>query len=209
MAQKDNTTLANKVALRLEALAACRDPIILETHGGFGKVYQACYSRFTGGAVFEVDTEKAEALALQRPTWSVYESPCEPALAAGACDHRCFNFLDVDPYGSPFQAIEGFFSSPRPMPEELHLVVQDGLRQKVQLGGAWNCGDLKDIVADFGNDLFMCYLQVANKIVRRLAKVAGLELRSWKGYHCGAGKLMTHYWAVLHRVDKKVVRKAA
>ncbi len=199
-----------KVALRLEALDACVDPpVILETHGGFGRIYSACYTRFTGGAVFETNEEKAEALAMQRPSWSVYESPCEPALKAGACAHRTFNFLDVDPYGSPFQAIDGFLSSTRPLPQTLHLVVNDGLRQKVQLGGAWNCHDLRDIVADFGNDLYKQYLQVAKEKIRRLAKAAGYELSNWKGYHCGSANSMTHYWAVLSKAPSESRLRAA
>lgn len=197
--KKDNTTLTQKVALRREAMATIADPVILETHGGFGKIYEACYSRITRGAVFEKDEEKAESLASQRPAWSVYNSSCEAAIEAGACSHLPFNLLDVDPYGSPFGAIGAFLRSSRKRVDELHLVVNDGMRNKVKMGGGWMCHDLRDIVADYGNNLYKQYLQVAKEKIRRLAKTAGYELFRWKGYHCGFAHDMTHYWAVLKR----------
>jgi hypothetical protein len=197
--QKDNSTFKQKVALRLEALASCREPTVLETHGGAGKVFAACYSRFTRGVVFEVDPDKAETLAAQRPSWSVYQSPCETVLEAGGCAERSFNFLDCDPYGSPFPALGAFFGTPRAFPESMHLVVNDGLRQKVKLGGAWQTHDLRELVQEFGNDLYGCYMAVAKEKIRRLVKAAGYAIESWKGYHCGHGGDMTHYWAALKR----------
>lgn len=189
------------MALRLEALEALRGmPVVLETHGGMGKVFHACYSRLKFGAVFEEDAVKAEVLADQRPTWAVYEADCEKAIAAGACSHRRFDWLDVDPYGMPFKVIEGFLTSKRELPPVLNFVVNDGGRQKCSLGGGWDVSAFADLVARFGNhNMYRDYLQVAKEKIRQLAGVAGYELSRWKGYHCGSKGDMTHYWAVLTR----------
>src|SRR5678815_1224206 len=89
--QKDNTSLAGKVAIRRSLLGQLAQlgqaPIVLETHGGIGAIYRRCYSMVPSGVVFEKDPRKAEILAGQRPTWAVYESDCEKAIAAGAGAH--------------------------------------------------------------------------------------------------------------------------
>lgn len=42
-AKKDNSTFDRKAALRTRALALLEKPIVMETHGGYGKIYQRCY----------------------------------------------------------------------------------------------------------------------------------------------------------------------
>jgi hypothetical protein len=197
--KKDNSTFRQKIALRREALADCPSPLILETHGGVGKIYGACYAEFPGGAVFEKDARKCDRLARQRPTWGVYESDSEKVLAAGGLADKCFNFLDCDPYGSPWPVIQGFLLSPRPLPDVLHVVVNDGMRQKVRLGGAWHCKDLAEIVAQFGNNLFSVYLEAAKEKLSRVAGKVGYSIDFWSGYYCGSKNDMTHYRAVLKK----------
>jgi hypothetical protein len=66
---KDNTTLAQKIALRRQVLTHITDPIVLETHGGFGHIFRKVYSHIDKGVVFETDEEKSTFLAKQRPSW--------------------------------------------------------------------------------------------------------------------------------------------
>src|SRR5260370_10243003 len=133
-AQKDNSTLLRKVALRLSALDELGvAPIIMETHGGFGQIFERCYAGFKSGIVFETDSRKTAVLGLQRPTWSVYESDCVAAIAEGAGAHLLVNFLDLDPYGEPWPVLDAFFSSNRPWPARLVVVANHGLRQKLQM----------------------------------------------------------------------------
>jgi hypothetical protein len=201
--QKDNTTFRHKVDLRRRAMADCRaggaEPVVLETHGGWGHVWLECYRDVGRGAVFETRPDKAESLARQRPAWAVYEADCGRALEAGAASHLAYNFVDVDPYGSPFGVVAAYLSPGRTLPDVWHLVVNDGLRQKVQIGGAWQVECLADVVRDYGNDLYGRYLGVAKEKIRRLAAAAGFGLAGWSGYHCGHNQGMTHYWAKLSR----------
>ena len=176
---------------------------MLETHGGLGRIYDELYRyAAAGGVVLDADARKhnADALALQRPQgWRVYEGDSEVALAAGLAADVPFDLIDVDAYGSPFETIAAVFGHPRTLPDVVQLVVNDGLRQKAQYGGAWDVLALRDIVREWGNNLFDRYLDVAKEKVRRLVAPAGFELSRWYGYYCGPRVNMTHYWAELRR----------
>ena len=198
-AQKDNSTYWKKVSLRTQALKHVSTPIVMETHGGAGKLFERCYATFDQGVVFEKDPNKTKILAQQRPTWSVYECDCVGALAAGAGFHLPVNFLDVDPYGEPWPVLEAFFGSDRPFPKELHIVVNDGLRQKLATGGAWSCKSLAPVVEEFGNDLHSYYLDVCQILMATVAEKRGYSLTEFAGYYCGHALAMTHYWAILKR----------
>ena len=206
MAKKDNSTWRHKVRLRRELIETVADPVVMETHGGWGKLYKEVWYRAGRGIVLEKNEEKAEVLSRQRPTWAVYCADSEKAIAGGVGAHLPCNIFDVDPYGSPFATIQAILKSERKLPDTVHLVVNDGLRQKVQLGGAYHVECLKGIVADYGNDLYGVYLDVAKEMVRRIAKTAGFSLAAWRGYYCGFGHNMTHYHALLNRVSGAVER---
>lgn len=198
--QKDNSTLRRKVALRRAALADMDEiPVILETHGGYGRIWERCYAHVQAGCVFETDPKKTVALAQQRPTWAVYESDCVKALQAGAGAHLTINYLDVDPYGEPWPVFDAFFQRERPRAETLHVVVNDGLRQKVQVGGAWSCESLKDVVMRYGNNLYESYLEVAQILLQEKAAQCGYSMTHWAGYHCGHQGQMSHYRAIFTR----------
>jgi hypothetical protein len=173
----------------------------METHGGEGKLWRQVYAHLPEGIVFEKNSQKVEILAHQRPTWAVYEGDCEAAIAAGVGAHLPVNLLDVDPYGSPWQVIEGFFASDRPKPQTLHIVVNDGSRQQVQLAGGWNSKVLQPLVDQFGNGLRDNYLECCQILLGERAEGVGYRLSRWHGYYCGHGQQMTHYWAVLDRVN--------
>lgn len=197
--KKDNSTISKKINLRLEYLQMLDAPVIMETHGGRGKLYERCYSGFYG-VVFEKDPAKTDLLCSQRPDWSVYEGDCIAAISAGAGAHLPINFLDVDPYGQPWPVFEAFFSSDRPHPETMIVVCNDGLRQKLKLNGGWQTKAMQPIIAKYGNDrLFSCYLDVCSDLLGQIAGTAGYRITDWRGYYCGHAQQMTHYAAKLNR----------
>jgi len=198
--KKDNTTLNQKAALRLSLLKQIPKPIVLETHAGTGQVWKRVYSEIAQGVAFDEKPAKAELLAIQRPTWSVFESNCITSLAAGAGDHLALNLVDVDPYGEPWPVIEAFLSSERPWPERIGFAINDGVRMKLKITGGWDVESLGPAVRQFGNSaMYGDYLAVARWNLKRLAAVRKYELAHWTGYYCGHGDCMTHYAAVFDR----------
>ncbi len=195
--KKDNSTFRLKVSLRKKALDYLETPVVMETHGGAGKLFGACYNGLKTGIVFEKNPQKAKLLGLQRPTWRVYETDCEMAIGAGVGKDLPVNLLDIDPYGDPWPVIEAFFSSDRERPEVICVAVNDGLRQKIRMGGSWNVGTLQAAVSKYGNDLHPIYLEVCQEMLKEKASVAGYNLTRFAGYYCGHHKQITHYLGVL------------
>jgi len=193
--QRDNSTCIKKMALRRRAVAMLDNPVVMETHGGAGKLFLACYTHVENGVVFEKNPEKSAVLGKQRPTWAVYEADCVHALSANCGAHLDVNLLDLDPYGEPWSAITAFFESDRPRSDKLVVVVNDGLRQAIRMGRA--C--LTDVVARYGNDIHGKYLDVCAELLQEKAAQAGYSLRNFAGYYCGHASQMTHYIGVLTR----------
>lgn len=206
--QKDNTTLHRKVALRVSLLKRLGSvPVVLESHGGLGRVFERAYPMVRAGLVFELDQAKAEHLTHQRPTWSVYQGKCEQAIADGAGAHLPINLVDCDPYGEPWPALESFFTSERPRPLQLAVAVNDGLRQKLRLQGGWSVRSLRQAVEKWGNAaLFERYLEVCRWKLEQLGALQDYRLTHWTGYHCGANDDMTHYAAILERKAPRAKR---
>jgi hypothetical protein len=196
---QDNSTYALKSALRIKALRELENPVVMETHGGYGKLFDRCYSHIREGVVFETKPEKTAVLARQRPTWAVYEADCLTALRAGAGAHLPVNFLDLDPYGEPWPVLDAFLET-RKSPDKLVIVVNDGLRQMVRLKAGWHVKSLQGIVERLGNDvLFDQYLEICQDLIKEKAGKVGYRLMRWTGYYTGEMKQMTHYAAVLER----------
>lgn len=196
--QKDNSTYRLKAKLRRNALALIDAPVVMETHGGYGAIYQECYTRLPDGIVFEKDAAKADALAKQRPTWAVYECDCEMAIRAGAGAHLPTNFFDLDPYGSPWPVLDAILSVDRNWPRRIAIVVNDGLRQKAKMSGAWDVAALAPMVAKYGNNaIYANYLEICREMVQEKTGQLGYKLARWGGYYCGYMEQMTHYAAVL------------
>ena len=195
--KRDNSTFPFKRALRTKALAWIDSPVVMETHGGYGKLFDACYAHVERGIVFEKDERKADFLAEQRPTWAVYQADCVNALSEGAGAHLLVNVLDLDPYGEPWPVLDAWFASDRPRAAHLLVVVNDGLRQKIRLGGAWSVHSLADAVRQFGNNLHGVYLEVARYLMESKAAQAGYTLDRFVGYYCGFQDQMTHYAGLL------------
>lgn len=186
--------------LRSQALREIEHPVILETHGGWGKLFAQCYSTVPAGVVFEKDDAKVARLAEQRPTWAVYQADCEAALAGGVGSHLPVNFVDLDPYGEPWPVLDAFFAGCRPSVPRLVLVVNDGLRQKLKMNAGWNVRSLAGIVERVGNAaIYRDYLAICRDLVKAKAAKAGYRLSRWTGYHCGTMQMMTHYAAMLER----------
>lgn len=210
--QKDNTTLHRKTALRVSLLKNLAvEPVVLETHGGRGRVFERVYPTVQQGIVFEVDQTKAEILCHQRPTWSVYQTKVEPALEGGAGAHLEVNVIDVDTYGEPWPTLDAFFTSERPRAQRIGIVVNDGLRQKLKLQGGWSVHSMRQSVEKWGNAV-LCdrYLDVCKWKLEQLAQLQRYRLTHWTGYYCGADNYMTHYGAIFERpAPRRRARKIA
>lgn len=142
---------------------------------------------------------RAEHLAQQRPTWAIYETDSAWALARGLGSHCIVDVLDVDPYGDPWPTIVAFFASARPFADTMHVVVNDGMRQKARRRGAWSSSTLGPVVRELGNNLFPIYIEVCRRLMVAAVAPARYVVKSFRGYYTGAGNNMTHYWAVLRR----------
>ena len=198
--QKDNSTFLEKKKLRLKALSWLKQsPVILETHGGSGRIFKHAYAEFQDGMVFEKDQKKAEFICKQRPTWAVYQSDCVQSLENGAGKWLDFNFLDVDPYGDPWPVITAYINGRTRHNNKLVIVVNDGLRQAVKMGQAWHCESLKDVVKVFGNDIYHDYLKVARWLLEKKVAPAGYAVSHFEGRYVGHNGDMTHYGAIVSR----------
>jgi hypothetical protein len=207
--QKDNTTLSRKVALRISLLRhLALEPVILETHGGLGKVFERVYPDVKRGIVFETDQTKAEHLCRQRPSWSVYQAKAEASLEGGAGAHLAVNLIDCDPYGEPWPSLDAFFSSDRPRVERIGIAVNDGLRQKLRLQGGWAVHSMRQAVEKWGNaQLCERYLEVCRWKLEQIVARQDYALTHWTGYHCGNNGDMTHYAGIFTRRSRAAPRK--
>lgn len=198
--KKDNGSLRLKAALRRNALKELADPVILEAYGGKGRIYWHCYQSIERGVVLEKDSVKVAILAEQRPRWAVYQCDSVGALAAGIGRHLPVNFVDLDPYGEPWPAVDALFASERPWPDKLVMVVTDGLRQKLKMNGGWAVGSMARFVRKYGNAaMYDNYLEICQERLSEAAAKQGYSLRRWTGYYCGYLDQMTHYAAVMQR----------
>ena len=197
--QKDNTTLLEKVRLRRSVLEQIDQPIVMETNGGFGKVWSQVYRDIEVGIVFDKDAEKAEFLAEQRPTWAVYECDCVMALQNGIGAELPINLLDVDPYGQSWEIISAFFGTPRAIAPTLHVVVNDGIAQNLQRKTGWKVKSLAPMVERFGNNLYSNYEQICQLMMEEKAAQAGYRLSRWHIEKVSTGRSLHnyHYWAEL------------
>jgi len=198
--KKDNTTLKNKLNLRRKALKElCDSPYILEGYGGKGEVFKRLYTMFPG-IVFEQNNKKIKILAEQRQTWRIYESDCITSIKNGVCDELNLNFFDIDPYGDPWSAVDAILKSKIAFPQKIIFCINDGLRKKAQLGGAWSSKNLQEYAQKYGNsEIYKNYLKICKEIMQKKAAEAEFKLSGWHGYYCGHNKSMTHYAAILER----------
>ncbi len=208
--QKDNSTGHAKIRLRRAVLhAAPPAPIVLETHGGFGRIFERTWFKASTGVVMEKVEEKAEALAVQRPTWRVYQADSLKLIQAGIARDLAFDIVDLDPYGSPVEYLDALAASDRIWPDRWQLVVNDGLRKRLRLGVAWSTPRMRPYVLRHGNNLYPVYLKLAREIVEEFAEKIGFEVVGWHCYATGELGDMTHYWAKLARRQSQNEKKPA
>jgi len=199
--KKDNSTFNQKVILRKRALLrlGILRPIVMETHGGEGRIWETCYAHLHRGVVFEKDSDRADLLARQRPTWAVYEADSELALADGVGAHVTVDLLDVDPYGSSWETIEAFFISERPFAPKMVVAVNDGLRESLEMAQGWKTKSLQPVIDRHGNNLYPIYLEVCRELMEIHTAKAAYQVESFAGYYCGIRGKMCHFLAVLCR----------
>ena len=199
MAKKDNGSRSLKAYVRRKLMGQIAPIAVLETHGGSGAMYNDCY-RGVPGVVIEKNQNKASSLAEQRQAWAVYEGDSEKIIKAGAGFHLPINFVDIDPYGDPWPVIDAVFSQAANLPDTWGLVVNDGLRRFLMLGGAWKMPRFKKYVAEVGNkEVPRIYLDICRREIEEKARAIGAGLDWWLCVSGGAGKQMTHYAAVISR----------
>lgn len=189
-----------KASLRQNLLREIDSPVVLEAFGGYGSIFRLCYNHIESGIVFEKDPRKISHLAKQRPTWAVYQSDCVEAMREGVGSHLIVNFLDCDPYGDPWPAIDAFLFSQRPFPDRLAVAVTDGLRIDAKVSGLFGCESMAMMVERHGGaHVYSNYVDVCRELLAYKASQIGYDLRRWSGYYCGAMQQITHYAAILER----------
>jgi hypothetical protein len=102
----------------------------------------------------------------------------------------------------PVLALEdvAVFESWIAFPDRLAIAVNDGLRQKFKMNGAWSVGVLAEKVARYGNQSFYAgYKEICRELLEEKAAQAGYRLDRWTAYYCGFAGQMTHYGAILER----------
>ncbi len=201
MSKKDNSTLKQKIIIRKKALSLLENPVVMETHGGEGVIYKHCYSEIEQGVVFEKDSKKTWVLGAQRPHWAVYEINCIDAIRNGAAAHIPINFVDLDPYGAPWDVVDAFFGGPQLRVKNLVFVVNDGMRLKLNRGGGWDVAQLKVAALKYGSALRDRYLDACRDLMIEKSALAGYKLEHFSGYYTGHAKQMTHYLALFNCVE--------
>lgn len=197
----DNTTLDEKVRLRRHVLARMAEPpFVLETNGGYGRIYERTWFKARGGAVLELDDRKIMHLAHQRPHWMVYQGDCIKALAAGFLKSTPFDIIDLDPYGQSFELLKAIAVPGRIFPDAWHLVVNDGSWEKICRGGAWSMHSMSEAIRRHG--IFITqpvYEKIIGEMVTELADAIGFDIAEFRLNWCGKKGRIIHYWAVMTR----------
>lgn len=199
--QRDNDTLEEKLSWRREALRlVATEPVALECYGGWGLLGRELYRDIRRGVVMEKASPRCALLAELRPTWSVYEGDTIRMLRVGAGRHLTINYLDVDPYGSPWETLHAFFESTRPFAQRMVVVAHDGIHRLVQMGRAWSVEVLDTMVREFGNShVKEHYGAVSLILLGDIAEVAGYDVVDWRWAAGGDRKKNAHWLAVLEQ----------
>jgi hypothetical protein len=203
VAKQDNQHFALKVALRDRVLAEAASPTlrVCESHGGLGRLYGACYRQAAMGLVVEHESHRVDALVRQRPTWRVYEGDAGKVFAAGLGADVAWTMLDCDPYGAPWETLDGFFSSQRAFAPCMAVAATDGSRQKHRLGGrifGWEPWQER-----YGKGLWTLYLRCCQERFVQVSAQAGYVLTWWHGRYGGQSGQMTYWAAVLRQPEDR------
>lgn len=193
--QKLNSALSTKLAVRRAVLKQLPAPIVMETHGGNGEVFKRLYSHYSFGVVMEKEKRRAAHLTRQRPGWAVYCVDSLKALQGGVLENIPFTLYDIDPFGDPWPHVDAILDRPK-HPGEFWFVVNDGLRKKAQLAGAWDCASLQLAVQHFGNGRMpRDYGESCHWLMQQKAEARGFSLLRFYFTYAGYQDAMTHYYA--------------
>ena len=70
------------------------------------------------------------------------------------------------------------------------------------MNGGWSVDSLIGIVTEYGNSaLYENYLDICQEILQKKAAQRGYALSRWTGYYCGYENQMTHYAAILSKIN--------
>lgn len=197
--KKDNAGKLVKMGMRQRLLQKIEKPRILETHGGKGELGKALYLGYPG-AVFEKDPAKTAYLLEQRPHWAIYEGDCIKAIEAGIGFHHNPNFIDCDPYGSPWPVLRAVFQNGDKLPKKVGVAVNDGLKKFALLGGAWKSEDLAPYARTYGNNWVTNNWQtLVRDLFEKTVGAAGFEVEEWAIMQSGQHGSMTQYAAVIKK----------
>jgi hypothetical protein len=78
------------------------------------------------------------------------------------------------------------------------IVVNDGLRQNVQMRRSWASKTMQTMVAKYGNDMiFKRYKEICREMLAERVSRQGYSITAWAAYYCGQNSHMTHWAAIL------------
>jgi len=196
--QKDNSGIEEKIAVRREGISWLqRTPKVLELFAGRGKIYRVVYKHFNGGVAFEKDQDKAASIARQRPTWRIYEADCVAGIRHGLTFGDKFSFIDLDPYGNPWESLNAVFEEGL-FRDSCVVAVNDGMRIKLRVNGGRDVKSVRPMWKKFGG-LHDCYLQACRWQINKKAANAGFDVDRFTGIYGGHNDQMTHYLFKLNR----------
>lgn len=108
--------------------------------------------------------------------------------------------MDIDPYGSSWEIVEAFFNGcGRTASNILVIVVNDGLLQKIRMGGLIP-ESVQPIIDRYGlRHVQDNYRDVCRDLLAHYSQAAGYKIVKWTSYNCGRVLAMTHFAARLER----------
>lgn len=109
--------------------------LVLELFAGKGAMFRHVWSRAHFGACMDVEPEKVAAAAMEREGWACYKGNAIRALEHGFMGHVPWDIVDIDAYGSPWEAVRAWFTSARDRATTTTLIVTDGVWSKFGVGG--------------------------------------------------------------------------
>jgi hypothetical protein len=200
LASRENKGFLDKIQTRKRALDMLRgDPVVLEAYAGRGHLGKVVYDLEFGVAT-DIDEDAVVALSSSRPSWRVYQCDAVPAIAQGLAADVPFNFIDLDPFGSPWEAYMAFWESERERGDQVVVVAHDGMRLNAKMRTSWN-SVMADAVQVFGNDLGKMYLQACRWKAKKHLEVAGYELTGFFGFEQDVNN--AHWIVVSRRIGSK------
>jgi hypothetical protein len=177
-------------------------PRLLETHGGEGGLWRACYAHIATGTVVELDLARCRLLTRQRPGWVVHCGDSLAWLRAGGHAGAPVDLLDVDPHGKAWDTLAAFFTPSRVYAPRMGVAVTDSLRHAVRYQNGRDIQALQPWVARYGRHLHRFYLRVCYERLAALVAPRGYHIQAWDGAYGGSIKTVSYLAFVLERLGE-------